>query len=594
MTMAGRCLHGRYRLERRIAAGGMGEVWRARDEVLGRAVAVKILRSGYAGESSFLERFRAEARHAAALSHPGIAQVYDYGEDGGVPYLVMELVRGEPLSALLDRERRIDAARTLGLVHQAGLALASAHDAGLVHRDVKPGNLLVTPDGRVKVTDFGIARAADAVPLTQTGTILGTAYYLSPEQALGGPASPASDVYALGVVAYECLAGRRPFVGDHPVAVAVAHAHEEPPPLPGDVPAPVRDLVAACLAKDASMRPGTARALATRAAILADALDGEVPAALTGPATHGAGGGSPSDPDGAQVTAPGLPRRGVVPSTPSGSTSAGADGARRGRWPGRRVAAGTAALTVVLAGSTAARLSGDPSGADDTTAGPALAGAAQVTVRPGRYLGRPYPEVAGALRRLGLAVRRSDVATGGAPGTVVALDPSGSLLAGSVVTVSVVRSTGTAPAASSSGSPHVGSTSARANGQGGRDGRSVPEGRGGSGTGDGDDLRAPRGAGAPTEVPGGKDAGTPAGGKDGGSSKGNGGVGKGGGTKDGGGSPDKDGAPNGGGGKGGDGPPARSGAGSGRGQRHGRRRQARHHDDMDVRGVGRGGQDTEG
>src|SRR3954454_19990565 len=197
----------RYTLVQRIAVGGMGEVWRARDVLLDRYVAVKVLKAEYATDPSFLARFRNEARHTAALSHPGIANVFDYGEIGDMAYLVMELVAGDPLSTLLAREGRLDPARSLDIVGQTGLALQAAHDAGVVHRDVKPGNLLVRPDGVVKVTDFGIARATDAAPLTQTGLLIGTAAYLSPEQAGGKPATPASDIYSLGVVAYECLTG---------------------------------------------------------------------------------------------------------------------------------------------------------------------------------------------------------------------------------------------------------------------------------------------------------------------------------------------------------------------------------------------------
>src|SRR4051812_31725747 len=228
-------VNGRYTLQQRIAVGGMGEVWRAQDEVLGRAVAVKVLKEEYAADPNFLSRFRNEARHAAGLSHPGIANVFDYGEVGDTAYLVMELVAGEPLSALLGREGRLDAGRTLDIVGQAALALQAAHDAGVVHRDVKPGNLLVRPDGGVKVTDFGIARATDATPLTRTGLLVGTAAYVSPEQAGGRTVTPASDIYSLGVVAYECLAGRRPFVADSPMAVAMAHLNDTPPALPGEV-----------------------------------------------------------------------------------------------------------------------------------------------------------------------------------------------------------------------------------------------------------------------------------------------------------------------------------------------------------------------
>jgi eukaryotic-like serine/threonine-protein kinase len=257
-------LAGRYRLCRWLAAGGMGQVWQAVDQVLDRPVAVKLLRDEYAQDRGFISRFRAEAHHAAAVSHPGIASVFDYGEatsnDEAAPtaFLVMELVDGEPLSALLARERRLGLARSLDIVGQVAVALGAAHRAGLVHRDIKPANLLVRPDGLVKVTDFGVAQALGSQAGDQHDGLLGTAGYLSPEQATGQPVTPASDVYALGVVAYECLAGRRPFTGDHPIAVALAHLLQAPPPLPDDVPTPVRALVAQAMAKDPRHRPGDA------------------------------------------------------------------------------------------------------------------------------------------------------------------------------------------------------------------------------------------------------------------------------------------------------------------------------------------------
>ncbi len=277
---AGILLSGRYRLEQRIAAGGMGEVWRATDEVLGRQVAVKLLRHAYVGDEALASRFRAEARYAAALSHPGIAQVFDYGEqhtpgDGGSAgsgaYLVMELVPGEPLSAILARNLRLSAKATLDIVAQAASALQAAHASGIVHRDIKPGNLLVTADGYVKITDFGIARAAQAAQaghLTQTGMVMGTAQYVSPEQASGLRISHASDIYSLGVVAYECLAGRPPFTADALIAIALAHVRETPPPLPPDVPPLVSDMVTRMLAKRPEERPASARAVADRASVL--------------------------------------------------------------------------------------------------------------------------------------------------------------------------------------------------------------------------------------------------------------------------------------------------------------------------------------
>jgi serine/threonine-protein kinase len=255
-------LAGRYQLCRRLAIGGMGQVWQAVDRVLGRQAAVKLPRDD-AGDG-FVSRLRAEARHAAALSHPGIAEVFDYGEatptDGArpTPYLVMELVDGEPLSALLARQGRLGLQRSLEIVGQAAVALGAAHRVGLVHRDVKPANLLVRADGMVKVVDFGIAQMRGEQAADRPDTVSGTVAYLSPEQAAGQSATAASDVYGLGVVAYECLAGRRPFTGEHPIAVALAHLLQAPPPLPADVPAAVRALVGQAMAKQPGCRPADA------------------------------------------------------------------------------------------------------------------------------------------------------------------------------------------------------------------------------------------------------------------------------------------------------------------------------------------------
>ena len=272
---AGLRVGGRYLLTDLVATGGMGEVWSAEDQVLGRVVAVKLLRREYAADDAFLGRFRAEARHAASIGHPGIAQVFDYGEDEGTAYLVMELVPGEPLSARLRREGALPAAVAVPLLQQAAMALDAAHATGLVHRDVKPGNLLITPDERVKITDFGIARAGDQAPLTRTGEVMGTAQYLSPEQAMGRTATPASDVYSLGIVAYETLSGRRPFEADTAVAIALAQVNNAPDPLPDTVPGPVAAVVLQALSKDPAERPASAAAFADS---LGAALEGIPPA----------------------------------------------------------------------------------------------------------------------------------------------------------------------------------------------------------------------------------------------------------------------------------------------------------------------------
>ncbi|MGH3181196.1 MAG: serine/threonine-protein kinase, partial [Streptosporangiaceae bacterium] len=305
-------LAGRYRLTDRIAAGGMGEVWRGEDGLLNRAVAVKLLPTGRAGDEAFLARFRAEARYAASLSHPGIARVYDYGESSefGGAYLVMELVNGEPLSAILARAGRLSPDATLDIISQAARALDAAHQAGIVHRDIKPGNLLVAAGGATKITDFGIATAmaaAQASHLTETGMVMGTAMYVSPEQATGAPVTHASDIYSLGVVAYECLAGHPPFTASEPLAIAYAHKHEPVPPLPPDVPQPVSDLVYHMLAKTPEERPASVRVVADRVDVLRDALAlgestgpvgypgatrADLPAAATGVLLGGEGPGS--------------------------------------------------------------------------------------------------------------------------------------------------------------------------------------------------------------------------------------------------------------------------------------------------------------
>ncbi len=252
-------LSGRYRLQRLIATGGMGQVWEATDSRLGRRVAVKVLKQEFSSDPEFLERFRAEARTVAMLNHPGIAAVHDYGEtdmdgEGRTAYLVMELINGEPLNSVIKRTGRLSLRHSLDMLEQTGRALQVAHAAGLVHRDVKPGNILITPTGPVKLTDFGIAKAVDAAPVTQTGMVMGTAQYIAPEQALGQDATAASDVYSLGVVGYEAVSGKRPFVGDGALTVAMKHIKETPAPLPPDLPPNVRELIEITLVKNPGMR----------------------------------------------------------------------------------------------------------------------------------------------------------------------------------------------------------------------------------------------------------------------------------------------------------------------------------------------------
>ena len=261
----GQLYGGRYRLETRIAVGGMGEVWQAQDERILRKVAIKILKEEYLGDPGFIARFRSEAKSAALVEHEGIANVYDYGEDTGSAYLVMELVPGEALSRILEREKKLDQEKVLDIIAQVSRALAAAHQRGLVHRDIKPGNLLITPDGQVKITDFGIARVGDQVPLTKTGQVMGTVQYLAPEQATGKTSTYATDLYSLGIVAYEALAGKRPFTGETQMAIAMAQINETPPALPESIDPRVQSLVMNCLAKKPNQRPESANSLAIRA-----------------------------------------------------------------------------------------------------------------------------------------------------------------------------------------------------------------------------------------------------------------------------------------------------------------------------------------
>ena len=254
----------RYVLEHRIASGGMADVWAGSDDVLRRSVAIKIMRPDSMHEELFALRFRDEAVHSAGLNHTNIATVFDYGEDDGLAFLVMELVAGQPLSTILTERGALPPSEVRSILGQAALALGVAHEARVVHRDVKPANIMVREDGLVKLTDFGIARALDASGHTQHGEMLGTPNYISPEQAMGQPATGSSDLYALGVVGHEMLSGKRPFDRGTPIATALSHVNEPPPPLPGDVPEELAQLIHDCLEKDPERRPPNAAAVAMR------------------------------------------------------------------------------------------------------------------------------------------------------------------------------------------------------------------------------------------------------------------------------------------------------------------------------------------
>jgi serine/threonine-protein kinase len=491
-----------------LATGGMGQVWRAHDGLLGRTVAVKVLRSEFTGDPLFRARFRAEAQHAAALSHPNIAAVYDYGEeqatDGSgecLAYLVMELVEGESLSARLDRIGPLSADQTLVVLRQTAAALAVAHAAGVVHRDVKPGNVLVREDGTVKITDFGIAWSAGSVPLTQTGQVVGTAAYLSPEQAAGSHATPASDVYSLGMVGYECLTGRKAFEGDNSVAVALRQLRDQPAPLPEDVPAGVRALIDHALVKDPAHRwPDGAAFVAAVDDVRAgrdlppvehsdtlsfwlvpggplDAGTGDRPATATGTGTApGTGVARPR----AVLSPPTVPSR-------------------------RRVGRVLVPLVALLIGAGLAfavleRLA--PTGSDTPVAaaqvaGPAVA-AGGVLVEAADYLGRPVGEVESELTARGLRVDTQPVVTPDVgPGLVLGVSPSGSRLSPGdevLVRYAAARRDDGSPAATGGRAPvesvlrppaHVAATTSTPH----------PTAAGGSSAG-----RAPEASGAPSDT----------------------------------------------------------------------------------------------
>jgi eukaryotic-like serine/threonine-protein kinase len=274
MSLAPTFVAGRYALDEPIGAGGYCEVWRATDTVLTRPVAVKLLHVGYAKQAEALARFKAEARHAGALSHENIARVYDYCESSdGQSYLVMELVEGPSLADVL-AGGPLSARRTMDIAAQVAAGLQAAHAAGLIHRDIKPANILFAPDGAVRITDFGIAHAVGSAPLTSTGMVMGTPGYIAPERVGGAQAGPASDLYALGIVAYECLAGSRPFCGGA-LEVAIAHRDRPLPPLPASVPPEVIAFVMMLTAKDPAWRPGSAAEVAHQAARLRDDLAAE-------------------------------------------------------------------------------------------------------------------------------------------------------------------------------------------------------------------------------------------------------------------------------------------------------------------------------
>jgi pentapeptide MXKDX repeat protein len=444
-------LAGRYRLDEPIAAGAIGEVWRGLDAVLERPVAIKLLRAEYAHHADTLARFRAEARHAGSLSHPGIAQVYDYSDADPPhpPFLVLELVDGPSLAGLL-AGGPLDSARVMDVVAQAAAGLHAAHRAGLVHRDIKPGNLLLTHEGMVKITDFGIAHAAGSAPLTRTGTLIGTPAYLAPERVAGASATPASDLYSLGVVAYECLTGVQPFSGI-PVEVALAHRDRPLPPLPAAVPDKVAALVTSLTAKDPAARPGRAGQVAARAGRIRDSMirDSMIRDSMTRDSmtrdsmtrdsmtrdsmtrdsmTNGTVVLPDFGPGSLPVTLADVPLPGPSPARRSRA---------RRRRPGRTAALAAAGVVavVVLGLLLAGAFRSKAPSAHAPKAGPSTV-RTMVGVNGPSLAGQPVDTVRLQLRELGLVVRvlwrPSDQQD---PGTVVSVQPSGRVPVGSQVVV---------------------------------------------------------------------------------------------------------------------------------------------------------------
>ena len=438
----------RYRLDSRIATGGMGEVWRATDTTLGRTVAVKLLKHEFADDAGFRTRFETEARNAAALHHPGVASVFDFGDlvddrSGHRPYLVMEFVDCKPLSDLLRPGQPMPPEQARALLATLADAVAADHDEVVVARDIKPANLLVTPAGVVKITDFGIARAAEGVALTQTGQVMGTPQYLSPEQAEGRPVTRASDVYSLGVVLFECLVGRRPFVADSAVATALAHVREPVPPLPDSIPADLAAVTRRSLAKDPSERYADAAAFA--AALRDPSAVGAVPPVV----------GHPAEAAPATAVLTGMVPPTAPPAAPP--TAPEPAGRRRGVSPWLiaipvLLLLGIIVWAVAQGGDDPGTSTDEPTTEQSSQQSPEQSSSASATsespsetetapetvdVDPDDYVGRPVDDVVAELEGLGLKTKGQEQENPGTEeaGAVDSLDPTGTVDQGTTITV---------------------------------------------------------------------------------------------------------------------------------------------------------------
>ncbi len=479
-------LSGRYRLQERLATGGMGTVYSGVDERLGRRVAVKLLKEDLAGDPRFVERFRREARAVAALSHPNIASVFDYGEEGS-HFIVMELVDGRDLARVLSEDGRLDPERTIAIGTQVLDALQHAHDAGVVHRDVKPGNVIIGHSNRVKVTDFGIARALGDSTLTATGSVLGSAHYVAPEQAEGKSTSPQTDIYSTGIVLYEMLTGELPFTGESPLQVALRQVSDPmaaPSAINKDVPAGLDAVVATATAKDPGDRFASAAAMSSA---LHSSLGAAFPAAADAPTAALAGADSGGT---------------TLPFEDTGTATSWGPGA--GIFAARRIGAGLLALlvlVVVVAGAVLAyRLvqgndstspkkanGGGPGAVTSSTSesptessppessppessppesSPPESSPADVTVPS--VTGRSYDDAKSALEDEGFHVARVDDDTSSEPkDTVIGQNPEASAPAPEGSTVTLTVSTGPPP--SPAGSPPKDKPPGKAKGHNGHD-----------------------------------------------------------------------------------------------------------------------------
>ena len=457
MSLApGGLLAGRYELDHPIASGGFGDVWRGTDVVLARPVAIKLLRAEFCAETSTLARFRDEAQNAGALAHENIVRVFDYDDLGphGLPFLVMEFVDGPTLEAVL-AAGPMPPARVMDVVAQVASALHAAHEAGLVHRDIKPQNILLCSDGQVKLTDFGISRAIESTSLTLPGTVFGTPEYLAPERASGALSTPASDLYALGILAYQCLTGTMPFTGP-PVDVVMAHQNMPLPPLPDAVPAGVAALVSRLTAKDPAVRPESAADVAAWARALRGSL---IPDAAIQPAESAAG----QTPAGATWAGDGSAAAGAA------GTPVQAHGARRRP---RQLLPAVAAIAAVLAVVGAVTLIGSGPSHPATTSDKV----GMVQVDAAALRGLPLAVVRRTLTSRGLRVLvRRQASRRERPGLVLAVRPSGRVPSGSTVVVVAAMAPG--PGHRLAGAPSHGSgrRHGRARGHGtGRAGPSQP------------------------------------------------------------------------------------------------------------------------